>query len=119
MIVDDNANLRELMSAALRAHGYNVIEAGDGHEAVQLVRLWCPALILMDIHMPVMGGLEAARLIRDSKEQCHMPIIAFSAYEEEGDNRRKALAAGCTDYVSKTDGITELPLIVDRHLRAA
>ena len=119
MIVDDNANLRELMSAALRAHGYDVVEAGDGHEAVQLVKLGCPALILMDIHMPVMGGLEATRLIRDIKEVCQMPIVAFSAYGEEGDNRRKALEAGCTDYVSKTAGITDLPLIVARHLRAA
>ena len=119
MIVDDNANLRELMSAALRAHGYEVVEAGDGREAVRLVSQQCPALILMDIQMPVLDGLEATRLIRSIKELCHMPIVAFSAYGETGDNRRKALEAGCTEYVSKTEGITELPRIVERHLRAA
>ena len=119
MVVDDNENLRELMSAQLRAHGYEVIEARDGREAVRIVKRECPALILMDIQMPVLDGLEATRLIRAIRESCQMPIVAFSAYGETGDNRRKALEAGCTEYVSKTVGITDLPLIVDRYLRAA
>ena len=119
MVVDDNGSMRELIGMQLRVHGYEVVEASNGSEAVELVRRECPALILMDINMPVMDGLEATRLIRAIKDLCRMPIIAISAYGEGGDNGRDALAAGCDEYVSKTKGINELPAIVERHLRTA
>ena len=119
MVVDDNPSMRELIEAQLRGHGYEVVTAADGREAVRLARQRCPALVLMDINMPVMDGLEATRLIRAIRELCRMPIVAFSAYGDEGDSRRLALEAGCTEYVSKTVGITLLPGIVDRYLRAA
>jgi len=109
--------MRELIEAQLRGHGYEVVTASDGREAVRLAGLRCPSLVLMDLQMPGMDGLEATRLIRGMKGLCGMPIVAFSAYGEEGDSRRRALAAGCTDYVSKTVGITLLPEIVDRYLR--
>ena len=117
MVVDDNPTLRELITVQLQAGGYTVIEAKDGREAVKLVKRGCPDLILMDIQMPVMDGLDATRLIRSIRELCHMPIVAFSAYGESEENRRAALEAGCTDYVSKTVGITELPNIVGRYLK--
>jgi two-component system cell cycle response regulator DivK len=117
MVVDDNDSMRELIGMHLRIHGYEVVEASDGSEAVELVRRACPALILMDINMPVMDGLEATRLIRAIKDLCRMPIVAISAYGEGGDNRQMALAAGCDEYISKTKGISELPSIVERHLR--
>ena len=119
MVVDDNPTLRELIAVQLRTNGYNVVEAKNGREAVRLVRLGCPDLILMDIQMPVMDGLDATRVIRSIRELCQMPIIAFSAYGEGEENRRGALEAGCTDYVSKTVGITELPSIIGRYLSAA
>jgi CheY-like chemotaxis protein len=118
MVVDDNESMRELIGMQLRVHGYDVVQASNGSEAVEFVQRECPALILMDINMPVMDGLEATRLIRAIKELCRMPIIAISAYGEGGDNRQEALAAGCDEYVSKTKGINELPAIVERHLRA-
>lgn len=117
MVVDDNESMREIIGMHLRGHGYEVVEAADGSQAVELARRKCPALILMDINMPVMDGLEATRLIRAIKELCRMPIVAISAYGDGGDNRRDALAAGCDEYISKTKGITELPSIVERHLR--
>ncbi|HEY9281950.1 MAG TPA: response regulator [Pyrinomonadaceae bacterium] len=118
MVVDDNPTLRELITVLLQSSGYNVVEAEDGREAVRLVRSGCPDLILMDIQMPGMDGLDATRMIRSIRELCRMPIVAFSAYGEGEENRRAALAAGCTDYVSKTMGITELPAIVERYLKA-
>ena len=118
MVVDDNPSMRELIEAQLRGHGYEVVTASDGREAVRLARLRCPSLVLMDIHLPVMDGLEATRLIRRVRELCRMPIVAFSAYGEEGDSRRRALDAGCTEYVSKTVGITLIPAVVDQYLRA-
>jgi CheY-like chemotaxis protein len=117
MVVDDNESMRELIGMHLRIHGYEVVEASDGSEAVELVRRECPALILMDINMPVMDGLEATRLIRAIKDLCRMPIVAISAYGDGSNNRLEALAAGCDEYISKTKGITELPSIIERHLR--
>ena len=119
MVVDDNPTLRELITVQLRMSGYVVVEAENGREAVELVRRGCPDLILMDIHMPVMDGLDSTRLIRSIRELCQMPIIAFSAYGENSENRQNALEAGCTDYISKTVGITQLPSIVERYLGAA
>lgn len=119
LVVDDNPTLRELMAVQLRMSGYEVVEAKNGREAVEAARRECPDLILMDIQMPVMDGLDAARVIRSIHELCRMPIVAFSAYGEGDENRRNALAAGCTDYVSKTVGIAVLPDIVRRHLMPA
>jgi CheY-like chemotaxis protein len=119
MVVDDNESMRELIGMQLRMHGYDVIEATNGSEAVEFVRRACPAMILMDINMPVMDGLEATRLIRAIKELCRMPIVAISAYGEGDHNRQDALAAGCDEYISKTKGINDLHAIVGRHLGAA
>ena len=119
MVVDDNPTLREMITVQLQSAGYTVIEAKNGQEAVKLAGRACPDLILMDIQMPVMDGLDATRVIRSIRELCQMPIIAFSAYGEGEENRRGAIEAGCTDYVSKTVGIVELPSIVGRYLKAA
>jgi CheY-like chemotaxis protein len=73
---------------------------------------------MMDIHMPVMDGLSAVRLIRNIKELCEVSIVAFSAFSDAG-NRQRALDAGCNDYVNKTAGINQLSNIVQRYLPAA
>jgi CheY-like chemotaxis protein len=119
LVVDDNANLRQLITVQLEMSGYKVVVAENGREAVDLVRRGCPDLILMDIQMPVMDGLDSTRIIRSIRELCRMPIIAFSAYGDYGENREAALEAGCTAYVSKTVGITQLPSIVERYLNPA
>jgi CheY-like chemotaxis protein len=118
MVVDDTADVRELMSMQLRLLGYEVVEATNGQEAVEVARQTCPALILMDIHMPVMDGLSAVRLIRNIKELCEVSIVAFSAFWD-GINRQRALDAGCDEYVNKTGGINQLSTIVRRYLPAA
>lgn len=119
MVVDDTADMRELIAAELRSHGYEVVEAANGREAVELAGRACPDLILMDIQMPGMDGLEAARLIREIKGLCRMPIVAFSAYGYGESNKWRALEAGCDEYVNKLDGIGRLEDIVGRYLRAA
>jgi len=119
MVVDDTADVRELMALELRSQGYDVVEAADGREAVELAKQKCPDLILMDIQMPEVDGLEAARLIREIKGLCRMPIVAFSAYGYGETNKWRALDAGCDEYVNKLEGINRLPDIVGRHLRAA
>jgi CheY-like chemotaxis protein len=118
MVVDDADDVRELIALQLRLSGYDVIEARDGREAVELATLSCPSLVLMDINMPVLDGLAATRLLRQVKELCHMSIVAFSAFGS-GANRQSALDAGCDEYVTKTAGISHLLEIVRRHLGAA
>ena len=118
MVADDTDDVRELMVMQLQLSGYNVIEAKNGQEAVELARQNCPALILMDINMPVMDGITATRAIRGTEELCWVVIVAFSAFTS-GDNRQRALEAGCDGYVSKNDGIGQIPSIVRRYLPAA
>ena len=118
MVVDDSDDLRELVALQLRLSGYDVVEARDGQEAVELARERCPALVFMDIQMPGMDGVTATRLMRRIEELCGMVIVAFSAFGS-GDNRERALAAGCDEYVSKSEGINRLTGIAGRYLNAA
>lgn len=118
MVVDDSDDVRTLAALQLRMSGYEVIEARDGQEAVELARERCPAVILMDIQMPVMDGLTATRMIRGIHELCAVTIVAFSAFGSGG-NRELALEAGCDDFVSKVVGVNQLAAIVERFLPSA
>lgn len=117
MVVDDSPDVRELMALQLRLSGYDVLEASDGSEAVELARENCPSLIIMDLQMPVMDGVTATRAIRGIRELCGVVIVAFSAFG--GDYSQRAIEAGCDEYVNKTLGINKLASIVERHLKAA
>jgi CheY-like chemotaxis protein len=118
MVVDDSDDVRLVMAMQLRASGYEVVEAGDGREAIELARAHSPALVFMDINMPVMDGLTATRLLRAIKELGDMRIVGFSALGS-GDNRLRALDAGCDAYVNKTANINRLPAIAESILSAA
>ena len=118
MVVDDSDDVRELAALQLRLSGYEVIEARDGQEAVELARQNCPALIFMDIQMPNMDGLTATRMIRQIQGLCGVAIVAFSAFGS-GSNRERAIDAGCTDFVSKVLGVNQLSAIVGRFLPRA
>jgi CheY-like chemotaxis protein len=118
MVVDDSEDVRDVMVMQLRESGYEVIEAGDGREAVELAKAHCPSLIFMDINMPVMDGLTATRLLREIKELCGTVIVAFSAFSS-GSNRQFALEAGCNAYVSKTSNIHQLSSIAEHFLQVA
>ncbi len=115
MVVDDSEDIRELMRMYLTHLGYSVIEAANGLEAVEAVCRECPALILMDITMPILDGLEATRMIRRMAEKCSVVIIAFTALHSGG-SRAKALAAGCDDYVQKSISMGQLSSILKQHL---
>ena len=118
MVVDDSDDVRELAALQLRMSGYEVIEARDGQEAVELAKENCPAVIFMDIQMPVMDGLTATRMIRGIRELCAVVIVAFSAFGSGG-NRQKAIEAGCDDFVSKVVGVNQLSSIIERFLPPA
>lgn len=102
LIAEDNIENQEILSRRLTRHGYDVCVVSDGKEAVE--RATCgnplPDLILMDISMPVMSGLEATETIRRVDGFKNLPIIALTAHAMEGD-REKCMEAGCTDFATK------------------
>jgi CheY-like chemotaxis protein len=107
-VVEDNEENWDMISRRLQRRGYTVARAADGQEAVEMAARERPDLILMDVSLPVMDGLEATRRIRAHAETQTIPIIAVTAHAMSGD-RDKALAAGCDDYHAKP---VELPRLV-------
>jgi CheY-like chemotaxis protein len=100
LVVDDYADNRMLLSAWLRAKGYKVIEAKDGKEGLLQANRSRPDLILMDLAMPELDGIEATRQIRQRRVHSHTPIFAISAYATH-DVKDDALAAGCNEVFAK------------------
>ena len=101
LVVDDYEDTRVMIRSALEARGYRVLEAANGEEAVEAARRECPDLILMDLNMPFMDGLEAAKRIRKCKELCQSaPILAITAFDTYG-MEEAALEAGCNGYIRK------------------
>lgn len=104
LVVDDEPQIRRVMRTTLSSHGYVISEATTGEEAVAAVRKERPDLILLDVNMPGIGGIRAAREIR---EMCDAPIIMLTVRNAERD-KVVALDAGADDYVVKPFGIEEL-----------
>src|SRR5712664_3030237 len=100
LIVDDYADNRTLLSAWLRAKGYKVVEAQDGREGLLQANRSHPDLILMDLAMPELDGVEATRQLRERRTFARTPIFAISAYATH-EVKDDALAAGCTEVFTK------------------
>ncbi len=100
LVVEDNEQNLYLVTFLLEKHGYRVVAARTGNEAIAKVLEERPALILMDIHMPEMDGYEATRRIKAHPETADVPIVAVSSYAMSGD-RARALGAGCVAYIEK------------------
>lgn len=104
LVVDDEPQIRRVMRATLTTQGYSIVEARDGQEALEKLRSEKPDLVLLDMNMPVMDGLQACREIRAGSG---VPIIMLTVRSAEKDKVR-ALDAGADDYVVKPFGIQEL-----------
>ncbi len=100
LIVEDNEINLYLVRFMLEREGYEVIEARDGATGVELAIKEKPELVIMDIQLPDINGLEATRRIRASEADGGIPIVALTSYAMTGD-RERALAAGCTGYIEK------------------
>jgi len=100
LVVEDNTTNFYLINFILEKKGYEVIPAKSGEEGVEAAIKEKPDLILMDVQLPGIDGLEATRRIRNSKANDKVPIIALTSYAMAGD-KEKALAAGCTGYIKK------------------
>ena len=115
LIVEDEPKNLKLLRDLLQASGYTTIEATNGEQGVELAKDKKPGLILMDIMMPRMGGLEAARTLKADATTRNIPILALTSYAMKGD-REKILGAGCDGYLAKPIDIQELLKKVAQYL---
>ena len=100
LIVEDNEMNRDMLSRRLERRGFTVLIAVDGAEGVAMTKTELPAMVLMDMSLPVMNGWEATRAIRADDATASIPVIALTAHSMPGD-REKAMEAGCDDYDTK------------------
>jgi two-component system cell cycle response regulator DivK len=115
LVVEDTPDNRQIMRDLLTNAGYELIEAGDGLEGLKLADAHQPDLILMDIQLPTMDGLETTRRIKADPKLRHIPVIAVTSYALSGDEK-KTRAAGCDDYLAKPFSPRRLLELVRRHL---
>jgi two-component system cell cycle response regulator DivK len=115
LIVEDNEYNRLLLHDIMVCHGYEVLEAKDGIEGIEIIKAAKPDLVLMDIHMPVMDGVTAAAILKKDPATAGIKLIALTSFAMKRD-RERILAAGFDDYITKPINTRKLPLIVRGHL---
>jgi CheY-like chemotaxis protein len=112
LIVEDNARNMKLVRDVLQATGYQTLEAPTAAEGLVLANEHVPALVLLDIRLPDMDGLEALRRLRGDQQTCSIPVLAITAQAMKGD-RERFTEAGFDGYLSKPLDIGELLLAVE------
>ena len=100
LVIEDNPENLRLITYVLTRGGYEVIAAGSGEEGVEMARSELPCFIVMDIQLPGITGMEAARQLQCTGEGRAIPIIAVTSYAQKGD-REKAIESGCNGYIEK------------------
>lgn len=115
LIVDDNATNLKLVAYLMKANGYLVETALDAESALDAIGVNHPDVILMDIQLPGIDGLELTRRLKADPRTRDIVIVAVTAYAMKGD-QAKALAAGCDDYITKPIDTRTLPETIARHL---
>lgn len=116
LLVEDNEVNRRLAGFLLRSQGYQVIEATTAQAAFDMIPNNRPDLIVMDIQLPGIDGLEATTKLKAEPATANIPVIAVTSYAMAGD-RDKALAAGCSGYVTKPIDKTIFLAEISRHLK--
>jgi CheY-like chemotaxis protein len=115
LIVDDNAQNLKLARVVLANEGFEVYTASSAEDALQVLRTVTPRLILMDLQLPGMDGLELTRRLKADPATRAVPVIALTAYAMKGDGE-KAFAAGCDGYITKPIDVGRLPMVVGSYL---
>jgi DNA-binding response OmpR family regulator len=116
LVVEDDNEMRELLRVELEAEGFIVLTATNGAEAVSKARSREPDVILMDIQMPKMNGVEATKILEDDKDTRHIPVIMVTSVEKE-EGVIEGLEAGAIDYITKPFFLPELKAKVSAVLR--
>ena len=112
LLIEDNELNSDMLSRRLRCKGYEVVCAADGESGIALAQLESPALILMDMSLPILDGWEATRQLKSDAATKTIPIVALTAHAMASD-RERAFAAGCDDYEVKPVEFTRLLQKID------
>ena len=115
LIVEDNELNMKLFNDLLEAHGYRTLQTRDGVEALQMAREHRPDLILMDIQLPEVSGLEVTKWIKEDEELRAIPVIAVTAFAMKGD-AEKIREGGCEAYIAKPISVMNFLSTVDQFL---
>lgn len=107
LLVEDNELNRDMLSRRLARAGFDTVLATDGQEALNMMESAKPALVLLDMNLPVLDGWSVCRRARAQPHTAHIPIIALTAHAMSAD-RERAMAAGCDDYATKPIDFPEL-----------
>lgn len=113
LIVEDNELNMKLFHDLLNAHGYGTLQTRDGVQALELARHHRPDLILMDIQLPEVSGLEVTRWLKGDEALKHIPVVAVTAFAMKGDEE-KIRAEGCEAYIAKPISLKDLLKTVRR-----
>jgi two-component system cell cycle response regulator DivK len=115
LIVEDNELNMKLFNDLLEAHGYATLQSRNGMEAFELARQHKPDLVLMDIQLPEVSGLEVIKWLKEDDELGKIPVIAVTAFAMKGDEDR-IREAGCEAYLSKPISVANFLEVVTQHL---
>ena len=115
LIVEDNDLNMKLFHDLLEAHGIETVETKDGNNVLDLAREHSPDLILMDIQLPEVSGLDVTKWLKDDDDLKHIPVIAVTAFAMKGDEQ-KIREGGCEDYISKPISVTRFLEVIDSYL---
>ncbi|MDB5559540.1 MAG: putative response regulator receiver [Enterovirga sp.] len=118
LIVEDNELNMKLFGDLLEAHGYATLKTGNGIEAIELARAHHPNLIIMDIQLPEVSGLDVTRWIKEDEDLRSIPVIAVTAFAMKGDEER-IREGGCEAYLSKPISVAKFLETVRTYLNAA
>ena len=114
LYIEDNAHNRRIVRKLLAIDGYTIVEAEDGLQGYEMIREMKPPLVLLDISLPSMDGIQIVGKVKEDEELRHIPVIALTASAMRGD-REKFLDAGCDDYLSKPVNAMELREMVNSY----
>lgn len=115
LIVEDNELNMKLFHDLLEAHGIDTIETRNGNQVLDLARENRPDLILMDIQLPEVSGLDITRWLKDDEDLKAIPVIAVTAFAMKGDEQ-KIREGGCEDYISKPISVTHFMDVIQKYL---
>ena len=115
LVVEDNELNMKLFHDLLEAHGYNILQTKDGMDALRIAREHKPDLILMDIQLPEVSGLEVTKWIKEDENLKSIPVIAVTAFAMKGDEE-KIRDGGCEAYIAKPISVTNFLETVQRFL---
>ncbi|MBA3048590.1 MAG: response regulator [Brevundimonas sp.] len=115
LIVEDNELNMKLFHDLLDSQGYQTLQTREGLQALALARLHKPDLILMDIQLPEISGLEVTKWLKDDEELSHIPVVAVTAFAMKGDEER-IRQGGCEAYISKPISVMHFLDVVRKHL---